>query len=136
MIAPRGSGVASGGADLLLWVMAGNYTEWAAEAAQHPSAGPHFTAVRTFVNDVALTSLEAGNAEHPVGSALVKELYGNAPEIGGWAVMIKTQPGPGADTWYWYEWFQGTTYADANGIGGCANCHSMGQDYVRTELPL
>lgn len=124
------------GAALLPWLEAGNYADWAAEPAAHPSAGPHFTAVRTFVNASLLASMEAANTEHPVGAAVVKELYGDSPNIGGWAVMVKVAPGDTVDTWYWYESFEGTTYADDTGVNGCGNCHSSGVDYIRTELPL
>lgn len=125
-----------GEANLLPWLEAGNYARWAAEAQAHPSAGPHFTAVRTFMNAPLLEALEGGSVDHPVGSAVVKELYGDTPELGGWAVMIKTAPGSSVDSWYWYEWFTGTTYADDNGVNGCGNCHSAGVDFVRTSLPL
>ncbi len=125
-----------GEADLLPWLEAGNYARWAAEAEQHPSAGPHFAAVRTFVNEPLLESLEGGSEDHPVGSAVVKELYGDTPEVGGWAVMVKTAPGSSVDSWYWFEWFTGTTYADENGNNGCGNCHGLGLDFVRTQLPL
>lgn len=122
--------------ELVPWLEAGSYTAWPAESEAHPSAGPHFTAVRTFVNDTLLVSLEAGAEDHPVGSTAVKELYGSDPEIGGWAVMVKVAPGSSDDNWYWYESFQGTTYADETGNAGCGNCHSMGLDFVRTPIPL
>jgi len=126
----------TGEAALLPWLEAGSYEDWPAEAEPHPSAGPHFTAVRTFVNTTLLESLEAGNTEHPIGATAVKELYGANPEIGGWAVMIKVASGDDASTWYWYESFGDTTYADDTGVAGCGNCHASGADYVRTSLPL
>jgi hypothetical protein len=123
-------------AELLPWLEAGNYTGWPAESEAHPSAGPHFTAVRTFLNDTLLASLEAGSEDHPVGSTAVKELYGSGPEVGGWAVMVKVAPGSTDDNWYWYEIFDGTTYADETGNAGCGNCHGQGLDFVRTSIPL
>lgn len=123
-------------ATLLPWLEAGNYARWDAEAERHPSEGPHFDGVRTFVNSVLLESLEAGGDDHPVGSSVVKELYGAGPEVGGWAVMVKVAAGSSVDNWYWYESFQGTTYADATGVGGCGDCHTMGTDFIRTTLPL
>ncbi|MCR9164236.1 MAG: hypothetical protein ACE37F_17900 [Nannocystaceae bacterium] len=123
-------------AELLPWLEAASYAGWPAESATHPSAGPHFTAVRTFVNDTLLTSLEAGSEDHPLGSTAVKELYGADEALGGWAVIVKVAPGSSADSWYWYESFEGTTYADETGNAGCGNCHGQGQDYVRTPVPL
>lgn len=126
----------TGAAMLLPWLEAGSYTEWEAEAERHPSLGPHFDGVRAFVNAALLESLEAGSDDHPVGAAVVKELFGPAPEVGGWAVMVKVAPGSSVDNWYWYESFEGTTYADDTGIDGCGNCHGLGSDFVRTTLPL
>ena len=123
-------------AELIPWLEAGNYAGWPAESEAHASAGPHFTAVRTFVNDTLLASLEAGSKDHPVGSTAVKELYGSSPEVGGWAVMVKVAPGSSDDNWYWYEVFEGTTYADETGNAGCGNCHGQGLDFVRTPIPL
>lgn len=123
-------------ATLLPWLEAGNYTRWDAEAERHPSLGPHFDGVRTFVNAALLESLEAGGDDHPVGSSIVKELFGPGPEVGGWAVMVKVAPGSSVGNWYWYESFEGTTYADDTGVNGCGNCHGMGVDFIRTTLPL
>ncbi len=134
-IGPVG-GVPTSEAELLEWLEAGMYTAWAAEAESHPSAGPHFTSVRTFVNEDLLGSLEGGGEDHPVGSATVKELFGAGPDVAGWAVLVKVAPGSSVDNWYWYEWFEGETFADGTGIDGCGNCHGLGVDYIRTELPL
>jgi len=123
-------------ATLLPWLEAGNYARWDAEAERHPSRGPHFDGVRTFVNATLLESLEAGSEDHPVGSSVVKELYGAGPDVGGWAVMVKVAAGSSVDNWYWYESFQGTTYADATGVDGCGDCHTAGADFIRTTLPL
>lgn len=123
-------------ATLLPWLEEGNYSKWEAEAARHVSAGPHFDGVRTFVNATLLQSLEAGGDDHPLGSAVVKELYGPGPEIGGWAVLVKVAPGSSVDNWYWYESFDGTEYAAGTGIDGCGSCHGRGVDFVRTTLPL
>ncbi|MBV1856771.1 MAG: hypothetical protein KUG77_00065 [Nannocystaceae bacterium] len=123
-------------ATLLPWLQAGTYASWDAEAARHPSEGPHFDGVRTFVNAALLASLEAGSVNHPVGSSVVKELYGATPKVGGWAVMVKVAEGSSVNNWYWYESFQGTTYADDTGIDGCGDCHVSGADFIRTTLPL
>lgn len=123
-------------ATLLPWLQAGNYARWDAEPERHPSLGPHFDGVRTFVNTTLLASLEAGGEDHPLGSSVVKELYGPGPEVGGWAVLVKVAPGSSVDNWYWYESFEGTEYAADTGINGCGNCHGRGVDFIRTTLPL
>lgn len=134
--APDNPGPPTDPAALLAWLEAGKYAGWDAEAERHPSLGPHFEGVRTFVNPALLESLEAGGDDHPVGSSAVKELFGAGPEVGGWAVLVKVAPGSSADSWYWYESFEGTEYAADTGVNGCGNCHGLGVDFIRTELPL
>lgn len=125
------------GAELVPWLEAGEYLEWAAESGVHPSSGPHFGGVRTFVNDVLLASLEAGAASHPEGAAAVKELYGAGGTVLGWSVEVKVQAdSAGGDGWYWYEGYQGDVYADGTGAGICTGCHGGGTDYVLTPFPL
>jgi len=124
-------------AELIPWLESEVYTGWAGESAPHPSTGPHFEGVWTFVNDTLYTSLEAGNAAHPEGSAAVKELFDGAGTRLGWAVEVKIQAdSAGGDGWYWYEVFDGTTYADGTGEGLCTGCHGGGTDYVLSPFPL
>jgi len=126
-------------AALQAWLAAGSYAAYLPESAPHDSAGPHGGQVRTFVNRALATSLGACAESHPVGAAAVKELR-NATGLTGWAVMVKTLPGPGADAWYWYEVF--STAPDARpGFSGqadetCTGCHDGGLDAVRTAWPL
>jgi hypothetical protein len=125
------------GAELVPWLEAGEYLEWAAESGVHPSSGPHFGGVRTFVNDVLHASLEAGAASHPEGAAAVKELYGAGGTVLGWSVEVKVQAdSAGGDGWYWYEGYQGDVYADGTGAGICTGCHGGGNDYVLSPFPL
>jgi hypothetical protein len=119
--------------ELLAWLQAGMYKSWTAESAPHPSAGPHGATVRTFLNDLVLQSLAAGNAAHPTGSALVKELYFNGTTVQGWAVEVKVQDdSAGGRGWYWWEG------EGLSGLGNptCTGCHSAGRDYVLTPFPL
>ena len=122
---------------LLAWLRAGNYLGWTAESAPHASAGPHFGTVRTFLNPTVFASLAAGQAAHPSGSALVKELYGSGSQIQGWDVMLKVQDdSAGGAGWYWLEYFAGGTYGDGLGVPVCTGCHSLGNDFVRSPFPL
>lgn len=125
------------GAALLTWLQAGEYLGWTSESAVHDSQGPHFGDVRTYVNDALADSLTAGSPTHPVDAAAVKELYGTSATPQGWSVIVKVAEGEGGDTWYLYEYFDGTTYGDAVGDGGCTGCHSMGSlDYFKSPFPL
>ena len=108
------------------------YKTWTAESGPHPSAGPHGATVRTFLNDVVLQSLAAGNTSHPAGSALVKELYFGGSTVQLWAVEVKVQDdSDGGRGWYWWE-------GGTSGFGNptCTGCHAGGRDYVLTPFPL
>ncbi len=124
-------------AELVPWLEAGEYLDWDAESAPHPSAGPHGT-VRTFFNDVLTASFEAGASEHPQDAATVKELYDAGGSLDGWAVMVKVQAdSAGGDGWYWYEVIGASVFADGTGVALCTGCHSGGgTDYVLSPYPL
>lgn len=120
-------------AALKSFVKSGAYLQWRAEPAKHPSAGPHGGSVRTFVNASLYTSMVAGNAVHPVGSIVVKELYGNGSTVIGHAVDVKDEKG----TWVFYEGFTSNDYENPYYFTGtnnlCGNCHAGGTDYVLTS---
>jgi hypothetical protein len=122
---------------LIAWLERGAYLDWPAESHPHPSAGPHFGVIRTFVNDALFASLGAAAAQHPAGAAAVKELYGaTGDHVRGWAVMVKVQSDSDAGRgWYWYEGFNGS---GGGGLGspGCTGCHASGRDFVRIPFPL
>lgn len=121
---------------LVPWLQAGMYLDWAAESGVHPSAGPHFGGVRTFVDAALFGSLQAGDPEHPVGAAAVKELYGDGDQIRGWAVLVKVALGAGGDGWYWFEVYDDDVLAEGTGLAGCTGCHGSGNDFVRSPFPL
>jgi hypothetical protein len=122
---------------LIAWLQAGRYQNWAAEGGQHPSSGPHFGNVRTFVNQLLFESLDAAEENHPVGAAAVKELFGRTgTAVRGWGVSIKVQDGAGGSGWYWLEYYEGSVIASGAGNGICTGCHNGGTDYVCTPYPL
>lgn len=117
------------------WLNAGSYSDWPAESANHASTGPHGE-VRTFFNDALVASFDAGNANHPVGSASVKELFDGMGGAIGWAVMVKVAEGNDASSWYWYLESGGSVTADGEGVPTCEGCHVSGTDRVLTPYPL
>ncbi len=122
-------------AELLLWLENGEYEWWPSDSV-HESTGPHFGEVQTFFNPALFDSFEADNAMHPTGAAAVKRLYGDGNQT-GWSVMVKVQDdSDGGNGWYWYEYYNGNTYADGTGQSLCYGCHSGGQDYILTPFPL
>lgn len=123
-------------AALITWLQEGRYQQWTAEG-QHPSSGPHFGNVRTFVNDALLRSLDDGSDTHAVGAAAVKELFGGSGStVRGWSVSVKVSDTGGGSAWYWLEYYNGSTIAAGIGNGICTGCHDGGTDYVCTPYPL
>ena len=131
-----GEAVPTNEAELVPWLESGAYETWLTESAVHESSGPHFGGVRTFVDDCLATSLDADATEHPPGSATIKELYGDGEQILGWSVMVKVAAGTGGDTWYWFERYGDTVYADAIGSDLCTDCHGAGTDHFLSPWPL
>ena len=137
------TGTGGGAADvptgpaLVDFLEGGEYLGFAAESAAHPSAGPHFGNVRTFVNPTLAESLANGATSHPAGAAAVKELYGNGTEVLGWSVWVKLEEdSAGGAGIYWYELYDGSLYADGPGESLCTGCHSSGVDFYRGTVPL
>lgn len=130
-------------AALRAWLMQGRYKSWHAESAPHQSGGPHGGTVHTYLNNVVFDSLSAGNAEHPKGAAVVKELYFGGATVAEWAVEIKLEDTSNSgQNWYWYEGLG----LQGRGLRLCTGCHGSdyrgggrtftSRDYVLTPFPL
>ena len=136
---PSVDGLPTNAADMNAFLQKKGYASWAKESALHASTGPHGTMVLTHLNPKLDASLKAGAAEHPAGSAAVKEFF-NGGSVSGWAAYVKTQASSdGGNGWYWYEVFDATPGASGTqgqGLGVCTGCHSQGKDYVRIPYPL
>ena len=125
---------------LLRWLKAGNYREtYSAESEVHESTGPHGGNVRTYYNSVLVGDLKDGKTVFSKGAAMVKELYFDGKEeVIGYAVMIKVRKNSGnsGQGWLFYESFDGTN-KDAifgRGLSECADCHSVGVDFLRSSF--
>lgn len=121
------------------------YDKFAAkETAAHPSAGPHTKVglpVRVFLDPKMAASLRSGNASHPAGAGIVKEMFDSNNKLQGWAVMVKTAAkSDGGKGWFWYEVTSTTDgskpVATGNGVPLCFGCHAVGKDFVLTAFPL
>lgn len=127
------------------YLQSGAYKSFAArESAPHPSAGPHTkygAPVRVYLDPTMARSMRAGNAAHPVGAGIVKEMYTDDHELMGWAVSVKTHAdSDDGNGWFWYEvtsTIDGTyPVAIGNGHAMCVGCHSTGNDFVLSQYPL
>lgn len=136
---PLVDGIPTSAAAMNAFLQKKEYSTWAKESAPHKSTGPHGGMVLTYLNPKLDASLKAAAAEHPVGSASVKEFY-TGGNLSGWAAYVKTQAASdGGKGWYWYEVFDtapGATSIEGQGAGTCTGCHSAGKDYVQIPYPL
>jgi len=126
--------------ELFVYLQKNEYKGFVHESEMHRSKGPHDDVI-TFLNPILDASLKAGNTEHPVNAASVKELYKNG-KMYGWAVMVKIKMDGDSKgkRWYWYEVTSTTDpkeiYAEGVGAPKCAGCHLPGKDMVRSKYPL
>ncbi len=125
-------------AGIVAFVKEGRYKSWRAEPAVHETRAPHGDKVRVYFNDTVAASLRAGNATHPAGSIVVKELYDDdGKTVTGHALEVKVADGASKDTWIFYEGF-GPSYERnyyGRGHDSCHGCHASGRDYVTSALP-
>ena len=133
---------------LFKFLTEGKYKQFPTAESVHPSTGPHSIKgtfgepVRSYLNKTISDSLGAGNATHPKGSAIVKEMFNaDGTTLEGWAVSVKTDAdSDGGKGWFWYEVTSTTDsselVANGNGVGLCASCHSVGNDFVRSKWPV
>lgn len=126
---------ARGSEDVLTWLRAGLYTSWHCELEPHPPRMPSPHAQNRICNNDALQLAADGAGPYPVGSASVKEIYGDTG-VRLFAVYRKVEAGGGGDTWYWYEGIEGRTDTNAVGSDRCTGCHSRApRDFVYTIVP-
>ena len=132
------------------FVKAGKYQGWLAAPEPYASSGPHNppsglvglrtlqSTVRTFFNAKAVESLKAGQLPVQVGSVVAKEGYSSDGTLIGQALNVKVESGSGKDTWVFYTGFVGDDYQNpyyGKGHESCHECHSLGTDYIQSELP-
>lgn len=138
MVGDDGEEIETSAEAIKSYVSSGDYKSWTAEAAIHSGTGtsPHGR-VRVFFNRKAVDALKAKSVSVPVGSMVVKELYGSSDsELVGAAAMVKSS----ATRWTWWEAF-GASFdrPQAHGvdIAGCKGCHSGSgnQDQVLSKAP-
>ena len=134
--------------DLFAFLKAGKYKSWTHESKMRETDAPHGTYVIAYLNSILDASLKAGNTDHPVGAAAVKEMYDENRQPMGYAVSVKAKAdSDGGRGWYWYETMsatnpdaipvRGTRTGEGFGAGICIGCHGrFGVDYVTIPYPL
>jgi hypothetical protein len=117
------------------------YTDWElwpGTTELHKGSQPHGAFLTTFVNDIALHSLEEGSKEFTPGSIIVKENFSGSKKLVHVAVMYKAAGyNPDGGDWYWLKYAPDGS-VDAEGkVSSCIGCHRLkqDQDWVFTEIP-
>ena len=122
---------------IIAFIESGQFEEWK-DRQPVPINGvtAHRRISQTYVNQIAAEALAEDVSIFPVGSILVKTMFGKDREtVVGHALMAKIQPGPDNNTWVWFEGFL-PRYSNpfyGRRVSICLGCHSEGIDYVRTE---
>jgi hypothetical protein len=123
-------------AELRAWLQAFSYRGWTPQTDIR-ATGEH-GGERLYFNDVLTRSMRAGAAEHPLGSAAVRELYaGDLRTLKGFALMHKTAPsGTIGEGWFWYEILGTTAEAEPSvaepAARACVGCHAHAVDFVHS----
>ena len=118
------------------WLQTFGYRVWSPQTDIR-MAGEH-GGERLYFNKLLTKSVLAGAADHPIGSAAVRELYSpDLKTLKGFALMHKTGPsGPVGEGWYWFEIFGTSAEAEPTvaqtAARGCVGCHSHAVDFVHS----
>lgn len=126
--------------------MAG-YVLYPGSTEMMPGNSPHGAFVTVVVNDVALKSIEAGNAVFDDGSLIVKKNYGPDKAFGAYTIMYKVAGYyPDGGDWYWAKYDEaGVSDLEGEAVKmmfaekgeGCIACHAKvtDQDWVFLAAP-
>ena len=122
-----------------------NWSLWPGKGEMYEGGEPHGMLLTTYVNDVALAALEAGETIMPAGAIVIKENYRPSGELVAITVMYKkTGYNPDFNDWFFTKHMpDGTLDTMPDGMAmegrlpGCQSCHSQAKDrdYLVTERP-
>ena len=118
------------------WLRTLAYRGWAPQTDIR-ATGEH-GGERLFFNATLAASMRAGAAEHPIGSAAVRELYaGDLRTLKGFALMHKTGPsGVTGEGWFWFEVLgvdaRAAPTVAQTGARDCVGCHAHATDFVHS----
>ena len=114
------------------------FADWTSEAEPRPpipgSGSPHGD-VRVYFSPLLEDSLVDGNDVHPVGSAVVKEVYDDMDAVSNYFMYVRTSNDAGQAG---YAWYREDTPIYIDGQGFCGDCHEATDgniDMVITPLP-
>jgi hypothetical protein len=111
---------------------------WPGTTKLYPGKQPHGAFLTTYVNNIALKSLNEGDKKFPQGSIIVKENYTAAKELAAITVMYKVDGyNPLTGDWYWLKFKTDGSVEAEGAVTSCIGCHSamVDKDWVFTDKP-
>lgn len=118
-----------------------NYTSWdlwPGKGELYPSEEPHGMLITTYVNDIALEAIQAGETVMPAGAIIVKENYMPDSTFAAITTMYKPdeEVNPATNNWFWLKNdpagvidVEGATGESPATGQGCIGCHDGAVDY-------
>ncbi len=119
---------------------------WPGKEALYKGTHPHGSYLTTYLNDIALKSLEGEGTELDPGSIIVKENYTPEKTLAAITVMYKLAGyDPGNNNWFWAKYSpdgkpmsaetDGESTMLVGKVPGCIDCHTSNKanDYIMTS---
>ena len=136
----KGSAAAAAGASVWDYLkkegFAKNWKMWPGTTAMHQGPEPHGAFLTTYVNDVALKSINAKKGKFSDGSMISQENYSKDKKLKFIAVMYKVKGyNPQDGNWFWAQYKPDGRIESEGKVDECIKCHiaQKGNDYVYTS---
>ena len=101
---------------------------WPGKGMMYEGTEPHGAFLTTYVNDIALNSIEAKKGMQN-NSIIVKENYTPDKKLAAVTVMYKVKGyNPGGGDWFWAKYDPGFKVLAEGKVEGCINCHGKVKD--------
>lgn len=113
------------------------WTRWPGLGDQYQGQEPHGATLTTYVNDIALQALEAGDAIMPAGAIVIKDNFGPDGQLAAVTTMYKAAAGynPDHNDWFFTKHLaSGELDQTPDGMAmegrllGCQSCHLQARD--------
>ncbi|HET6461779.1 MAG TPA: cytochrome P460 family protein [Syntrophales bacterium] len=109
---------------------------WPGTTAMYQGPEPHGAFLTTYVNEVALTSINAKKGRFSDGAIIAQENYSKDKKLKFIAVMYKVKVyNPHDGNWFWAQYKPDGRIESEGKVDECIKCHvaQKGNDYVYTS---
>lgn len=102
---------------------------WPGKEAFYPGTQPHGALLTTYVNETALTDIQAKKGTLSAGSIIVKENYMPDKKLAAVTVIYKVEGyNPNANDWFWAKYAPDGKIEAEGKVAGCIGCHGQKKD--------